>query len=189
MVSIRILCSLACLAGVGLGSVPASAKPVEVTCGAKIHLKYDDEKWTPNKPLDPPRKICDFVFEAKADRGQSVYVWAPPLTPKEAQDVARSQPVALLQRMVDMTGSGNHGPRIDKAEVQGAWHWAYVQNNGPSGTVAEQHVGLTRQGAILLYVVHTYEPHRSEKPVPYERAAAQREFTAWLGAVKAPASK
>lgn len=164
-------------------SSPALAAPAQAPCGDKVVLLLDEARWRPSKPLNPAG-ACDVSFTRVDDPGYQVMLTMLPLRPAEVPKAKKMPPLQHLQRMLDMLSKGNQGPKLDKAEKSGPFHHAFGQGEGPSGNPYHTHVAVRLVSGAVFYVLHTYEPHRSDKKAAYDQAAARAELLGWLEGIK-----
>ncbi len=157
---------IACCALIVLASclVSASAAPVHTQCGPDISFSFDDAVWQIARPAAPEagKKSYELLLRLKANPGEQARFWSVRLGGEERAKMEAMSPAQLLGHMANMLSRRNTGPAITATESAGPVHFAYVESQGPSGRPFSLYVGAVRKGDLLLYVMHMFEPHRSE---------------------------
>lgn len=164
----------------------ASAKPVEQRCGARIQFVYDDSVWKVEKAVHGGEggMLCEAGLVALSDSGYSIYFWSITLRGQELAMTKKMTPVQLLKRMTDMQSKSNRGPDIEQARQAGGFSYTFIKSMNPAGIEFFMHIGVVVKGDLLLYVMHSYESHRSDKKGTYDEEASRNDFLKILKGVK-----
>lgn len=168
-----VFASFVLLAGLGLASRMYAGS---AQCGGLITFTWDDLKWSTIENCENPMGGSNrLTLRNPSDRGLTLMIWILPRPPEKGQKMQSK--TASLQHMADMLGRKNKAPRISKTQTLGRFTWASVKNTNPSGKVSDVYMAVANaRDGRLVYVVHTFEPHRSPDPAAVKPENLEKQF-------------
>ena len=153
--------------------------------GALLSFELNEGKWQVKKM--PPREakgMLEGKLVGKNDKGYSISFWALHPSPKEIEKVKSMTALQHINHMGGMLNQKNKSPGVKNTAKVGIFETASFEGKNPSGMKFFMNIAFKMHGDYLVYIMHSYEPHRSKSGVDVPETTFHSDFETFVKSVK-----